>query len=133
MAKTAVVTVTYAGGGATPAQSSVTSSGNSEFNESPSITASATTTLAPSIVMTPSTRVRAYSFQVAGGNATLAFGDATGGFTTIGLTDSVPVINYTTDATIPIALLPTGASTYTLSVRNANTVTLTSDLRMVLA
>ena len=132
MAKTHTINITYAGGGSTSVSSQLSITGQSEFNSDTVCAGSSTTTINPSLVMDPDSRIQSYCFVVNGGNATLAFTASGGGATTIGLTDGVPAIAWYDSTTDLIAGVPTSADTYTLSVRNANSDTITFDGRMVL-
>ena len=132
MSKTHRINLSYSGGGDSAVSSQLNITGTSELNWDLTCSGSTTTTLTPQVVIDPDARIQSYCFTVTGGNATLAFTASGGGATTIGLVADVPAIAWYDPVTDLVGGVPTSADTYTLSVRNANSDTITFDARMCL-
>lgn len=130
MSVTHVVTKSYSGGTNAAKSVTINAVGESEVNISQACAGSATTTLTPNIVMDPDNAIEAALFS-ADGNCTFAFTPITGSATTIALTANVPQIVDAVGSGL-LSLVPTSSETYTLSLRNATTVTVNLDVRMVI-
>lgn len=131
MSVTHTITKSYSGGSNAAKSVTISATGESEVNISQACAGSATTSLTPVLVMDPDNAIEGALFS-ADGNCTLAFTNAALTATTIGLTANTPVIVDAVGSAALLSLVPTSADTYTLSCRNASTVTVNLDVRMVI-